>query len=209
MPPGRLPCALSEEPRCEVVQAPPPCQPFVGRVWRLEVDVVNAGLSQSVAETFCSLPFCGADAQEEYLNFLVERGRVRERAAAGGLRIEGPTPTAAASAESAQVRELIEVVECGRKCLHPAHREPRHGAVLAPGKRSVGPLDHGNQIGEHHVGESRKVKSSHASSPGPCAAPWRSARRARGGRSPLPWRARSAPRRRSGAWIRNQPACGE
>ena len=103
MPPGRLPCALSEEPRCEVVQAPPPCQPFVGRVGRLEVDVVNAGLSQCVAKTFCSLPFGRADPQEEYLNFFVERGRVRERAPAGRFWIERSTPAAAASGRITQL----------------------------------------------------------------------------------------------------------
>src|ERR1039458_10251221 len=117
MPPGRLPCALSEEPRCEVVQAPPPCQPFVGRVRRLEVDVVNAGLSQCVAETFCSLPFGRADAQEQHLHLFVKSGRIGERAPAGRFWIERSTPAAAATAESAQVRKLIEVVECGRKCL--------------------------------------------------------------------------------------------
>src|ERR1017187_8173709 len=91
--------SLSEEPRGEIIQASPPRQPFMGRAGRLEVDVVDSSFRQRVAEILRPLSFGGADAQEQHLHLLVERGWIRERPAAGGFRVEAPAPAAAARSE--------------------------------------------------------------------------------------------------------------
>ena len=48
-------------------------------------------------------------------------------------------------AESADVREKIEVVERDLESLHTTHREPRHRAMIAVGKRAEGGIDEGDQ----------------------------------------------------------------
>ena len=67
-----------------------------------------------------------------------------------------------AAAEQADVGELVQVGHGGVLGLHTAHRESGHRAVRGSGKRAVGLLDHGNQIGEHHLGESRIAQHSSA-----------------------------------------------
>src|ERR1017187_7467388 len=125
--------SLPEEPRREIVQTSAPCQPLMGGTRRLEVHVVDAGLRQRLTESLRTSPFHGTYAQEEHLDLLVECGRIREHAVAGGLRIES-APAAAAAAEAADVGELVEIGERGREGLHTAHRQSGHGTVLAAGK---------------------------------------------------------------------------
>lgn len=64
----------------EIDQTPAPRQPFAGNARRFEIDVVDAGLGQLIAEVFGAGALHGADSQEEDFNLLVERVRVREHA---------------------------------------------------------------------------------------------------------------------------------
>ena len=105
-----------------------------------------------VAERLRARALLGPDAQEEHLDLLVERRRVGEDAAVGGLRIEAAA-AAAAAAEAADVGELVEVRQGGRERLHAAHREPGHRPVLAARRHAVRRLDHRDEVGEHHLGE--------------------------------------------------------
>jgi len=99
----------------------------VCRVGRLEIDVVNAGGGQCFAESFGPWSFRGADPKKQHLHFLVERGRVGKRAAAGSLRIEGSTPAAAAPTEASQGGEPVEIVERGgdscKEYMYTLHRQ--------------------------------------------------------------------------------------
>ncbi len=124
---------LSEESRRKIVEAASPGKPLVRSARRLEVDVVNSCLRQCVAEGFCSLSLDGTDSQKEDLHLLIKCGRFRKSAAASSLCIEAAAPAPAASAEAAQVRELIEVVQSRCKCLRTTHRQAGHRAVLASG----------------------------------------------------------------------------
>src|SRR5689334_1364081 len=61
-----------EEPGSEIVEAPPPRQPFMGRAGRLEVDVLDSDLRQLLTEVLCPGPFHRADPEEENFHLLVE-----------------------------------------------------------------------------------------------------------------------------------------
>jgi hypothetical protein len=76
-----------------------------------EVDVVNPGFSQLVAEILRSLALGGADPEEQLRHFFVKSRRVRERTAARRLRVKTPASAAAASAEATEVGELIQMFE--------------------------------------------------------------------------------------------------
>src|SRR6202142_107117 len=89
---------LFEEPRSEIVHTPAPRQPLVSRAGRLEIDILDAGLGQLIAEVLRTGAFHGADSQEEDLDPLVERVCFRKHPVVGRLRIER-TPDGGAAAE--------------------------------------------------------------------------------------------------------------
>ena len=87
-------------------------QPLVRRSRRFEVDVVDAGLRQRVAEGLGAGPFGRADAEEQHLDLRVECRGIGERAAADRLRVGcvvAAPEAAAVPAEAADVGELVEV----------------------------------------------------------------------------------------------------
>ena len=114
-------CPLFEKAWSEIVQTPAPRQPLVGRTRRLEIGVFDPGLGQLFAETLRARTFHRTDSQEKDLYFLIECVGVCKYTVVGGLRIKS-APAAAAAAESADVSELVQVGERGRKRLHPSHR---------------------------------------------------------------------------------------
>ena len=63
---------LAEEPGSKIVQASPPCQPFVRGSRGFEVDVVNTGLREHIAEILSARTLGGPDTQEQYFHLLVE-----------------------------------------------------------------------------------------------------------------------------------------
>src|SRR5581483_11893826 len=103
----------------------------MGRARRFKVNIVNAGLGQSLAEVLRAGPFLGADTQEQHFDLLVECCRVLKVAPTGGFRVECPASPAAAATESADIRELVKVRKGGPKGLHATHGKACHGAVVA------------------------------------------------------------------------------
>src|SRR5205085_2046287 len=117
-----------------------------------KVHVVDAGGRQGVAERLGAWSFNRADSKKEHFDLAVERCRFGEGAVAGRLGIEGgsaSTESAAAAAETTQVREFIQVAEYRGERLRAAHRETRHRAILFPGAHAIGAFDRGDQVGEH------------------------------------------------------------
>src|SRR5579863_8759340 len=100
---------LSEKPWGEIVQAAAPRQPFMGGTRRLEVDVLYPRLRQFLAEVLRARPFRRADAEEQYPHLLIKGRWIGERAVASGLWIESSPAATAASAESAERGEFIEI----------------------------------------------------------------------------------------------------
>src|SRR5690348_155043 len=103
--------ALLEQPRREVREGAAPRQPFVRRARRLEIDVVDAGLRELVAEVLDARSFDRSGADEHQLDLFIERGGIGEGPAARRLRIEGAASAEprAIAAEAAEVAELVEV----------------------------------------------------------------------------------------------------
>src|SRR5690606_567721 len=122
-----------------------PCLPLVIGPFRLDVDVFDAGFLERAMEAPDTLAhplgFCRSDAEPQYVDFLCERLRIREDAVVVDLRVELAIPKherAAGTAEAADVRKQIEVVERDLEGLHPAHRKAGHRAIVPIGQRTEG-----------------------------------------------------------------------
>ena len=99
---------LSKQSRSKISKSTPPRQPFVGRIGRLEVNILDPGLCQGFAELFHSRAFDRSRGQIKQFDFAVEGCRIGERAAADGLDVEGaPAEATAIAAEAAQVGKLF------------------------------------------------------------------------------------------------------
>src|SRR5689334_5630442 len=168
--------SLLEQPGREIVETAAPRQPLMRRAGRLEIYVVNSGVRQLLAEVLCPGPFHGPDSEEQDLHFLVELVRIGERAPAGRFRIEGPSATAAASAETAEIREFYQVFQACFEGLAPPPRHPRQGGVPPPGLPAKRWPHHRDQIGKHHLGEDLTIIPGEPAA-APCAAPATSAGR--------------------------------
>src|SRR5579862_489398 len=78
----------------------------------------------------------GSYADPQEMNPLRESRRIGHCSLVGGLRIEliiSRQEWIGRSAESAHVREQVEVIERHLEGLHAAHRKTSHGAVIAIG----------------------------------------------------------------------------
>src|SRR5580658_8890069 len=74
----------------------------------------------------------GADANPEQMYALGKGGRIGERAVEGCLWVEflvAEHHRAGSTAETADVREELEVIEGHLEGLHAAHRQSGHGAM--------------------------------------------------------------------------------
>lgn len=109
----------------------------------LEIDIVNPGFGEFVAEILRSPRPGRTDPEEQHLHFLVEGCWIRKSSAAGGFEIEAPASSAAACAEASEVSKFVEVFKRVRKPLRAAQGEPGHGPILTTWQHSVGPLEHG------------------------------------------------------------------
>jgi len=59
---------LPEESGSKIVETPPPGQPLVSGTGRFEIDVLDTGFDQVVAEILGVRAFCGSDSQKEDLD---------------------------------------------------------------------------------------------------------------------------------------------
>src|SRR6185312_1523074 len=148
-----------------IVQTTPPREPFMCRSRRFEIYVVDSRPGQLLAEVLCVGALDRPNPKEENLHLLVEGGGVGENAAVGGFWIESRA-TAARSAETAEIRELVEIRQYGQERLHTAHRETSHRAVLAARRDPVGVLHHRDEIVQHHIGEGLVPIRGESTAPG-------------------------------------------
>src|SRR6185369_6025674 len=108
------------------MQAASPGLPLVGRVRRhIEITVYARGFEGlrvclGISAEACTIAakFSATICHEDYLYLLLERSHV------GDIRRSDT-----ATAENADVRELVEIGESNLPGLHSAHREARHGTV--------------------------------------------------------------------------------
>ena len=99
-----------------------------------------------------------AFANPEQMHFLGERGRIGKYTVVIGLRIQFPVPKhqhPARSAESSDVGEKVEMIQCDLEGLHASHGKAGHGTVIAVRKRSEGRINEGYQGLRHIVFERR------------------------------------------------------
>src|SRR4029077_19692516 len=68
--------------------------------------------------------------------------------------------TAAPAAEKADVRNLFGMGKSNLPCLHPAHREARHGTVGLIRKGAEVGIDERDQIVNKHAFESAEIKAA-------------------------------------------------
>jgi hypothetical protein len=90
--------------------------------------------------------FVRTHANPQQMDSLRERGGIGQRAMKIRFGIECTVTQhelTCRSAETANVREQVQMIECYLECLHASHREAGHGAMIAIGNGSEMPLING------------------------------------------------------------------
>src|SRR5579859_5656271 len=136
---------VSKKPWGKVFQVATPGLPFVIGAGRLIVNVLNIRFLQRIVEPLeaCahSSRFVGADPHPKQMDFFGEGSGIGEDTVVIGFRIEftiAEHQHSARAAEAADIRKEIEMIERDLKCLHAAHGEASHCAMIAVRERAEG-----------------------------------------------------------------------
>src|ERR1700721_649040 len=109
--------------------------------WRLVKDMLDVGLCESIVQLddagvhLCR--FLSSYADPEQVNLLGKGSGIGQSTVEGRLQVwllaAAQHHHSARAAESANVGEEVEVIECDLERLHATHRKPGHGAMITVG----------------------------------------------------------------------------